>query len=484
MTVLPRLLLKLLRRECRTLPSKAAALTVAAFAAVSPADALADLSNTYNRADWLTAQTDAVDASRNATLSYDLAGNLTTKTRATGTRTFAWDARGALASVSESESGTELGRYDYDASGMRVKRATGSEAVEYVLDDGHVLQEADGAAPAHPGYRRYHYGYGPLSVTDTNGKRFIQTDALGSPTDLTSTSGAIASVRKYDAWGSYRNDSAPTAADEKLGYTGHQYDPETGLVYARARYYDPEVGEFISRDSYEGKTEDSPSLHRFAYAQANPLRYTDPTGHLQNEAQIQDQMDKAWETYHAAEEGSPERAQALQRYQYWRDSLSSSQDNKLFGEMIMFPAAKGTIIGSVLGPFAWGRALLGVLGIAGGVQKLDEAREKTGMQRSMAISEGLGMVLGGGLLYRSGVAEIRAPSSAAQATATVVEGEGAAVGEASTVKVAEPQVGAARGGPPLLPRPQRPRQQRAPSTLTATAWRFPRNRGASSAAPQ
>jgi RHS repeat-associated protein len=149
----------------------------------------------------------------------------------------------------------------------------------YVLDDGHVLQEANGAVAEHPGYRRYHYGYGPLSVVDTLGKRFIQTDALGSPTDLTSTSGAIASMRKYDAWGSYRDATAPGSTDEKLGYTGHQWDPETGLVYARARYFDPELGRFISRDTFEGTLFEAPSLHRYAYAWANPLRYRDLDGH-------------------------------------------------------------------------------------------------------------------------------------------------------------------------------------------------------------
>lgn len=47
-----------------------------------------------------------------------------------------------------------------------------------------------------------------------------------------------------------------------IGFTGHQYDVETGLAYARARYYDSEVGRFISRDSFEGAVGDAPSLHR------------------------------------------------------------------------------------------------------------------------------------------------------------------------------------------------------------------------------
>lgn len=48
---------------------------------------------------------------------------------------------------------------------------------------------------------------------------------------------------------------------------------------SHARYYDPEYGRFLSRDEMEGKLDNAPSLHRFAYAHANPVRYTDPTGH-------------------------------------------------------------------------------------------------------------------------------------------------------------------------------------------------------------
>jgi RHS repeat-associated protein len=157
-----------------------------------------------------------------------------------------------------------------------VKRITAAETVEYVLDERHVLEEAAGAGQ--PSHRRYHYAEEPLLVMDRAVASFISTDALGSPTDFTNSTGTLSAKRQYDAWGQYRNGTAPGGLEPKVGYTGHQFDPETGLVYARARYYDPELGRFISRDTFEGDLADAPSLHRYAYAANNPLANVDPTG--------------------------------------------------------------------------------------------------------------------------------------------------------------------------------------------------------------
>ncbi len=241
-----------------------------------------DVTSSFNRADWLLALTDVKDPSRDVSLGWTASGELLTKTTTTVSRRLTWDGRGALVSVADN--GTEVGRYDYDADGLRVKRKTAAEDVEYVLDEAHVLQEANAAILEHPSYRRYHYGAEPVLVVDGGTGRFIGTDALGSPTDLTSTTGRVEVKRQYDAWGKYRNGTAPGAGEAKLGFTGHQFDPETGLIYARARYYDPEIGRFISRDTYEGEIEDAPSLHRFAYANGNPLAYTDPDGNSAAEA--------------------------------------------------------------------------------------------------------------------------------------------------------------------------------------------------------
>lgn len=61
-------------------------------------------------------------------------------------------------------------------------------------------------------------------------------------------------------------------------YTGEQVDPEAGLVFLRARYYDPEIGRFISRDWFAGFERRTTSINRYSYAENNPIKYIDPRG--------------------------------------------------------------------------------------------------------------------------------------------------------------------------------------------------------------
>jgi RHS repeat-associated protein len=68
------------------------------------------------------------------------------------------------------------------------------------------------------------------------------------------------------------------ADDQVVGFSGYMKDPETGLYYAKARYYDPAVGRFTNEDPEPGHDFEPPSLHRYLYAYANPTTYADRTG--------------------------------------------------------------------------------------------------------------------------------------------------------------------------------------------------------------
>jgi RHS repeat-associated protein len=61
-------------------------------------------------------------------------------------------------------------------------------------------------------------------------------------------------------------------------YRGEQYDPDLGLYYLRARYYNPQTGRFLSRDPEDGNAKDPQSLHKYLYAGGDPVNRIDPHG--------------------------------------------------------------------------------------------------------------------------------------------------------------------------------------------------------------
>jgi RHS repeat-associated protein len=97
--------------------------------------------------------------------------------------------------------------------------------------------------------------------------------------------GGGGSVVSQDAWGNHRFPAELDSSKNRFGFTGYELDKETGLYNAKARYFDPNFGRFLTQDSHLGKIDDPPSLHRYFYGHANPLRYVDPTGHASEELQ-------------------------------------------------------------------------------------------------------------------------------------------------------------------------------------------------------
>ncbi|MBI3801738.1 MAG: RHS repeat-associated core domain-containing protein [Deltaproteobacteria bacterium] len=82
----------------------------------------------------------------------------------------------------------------------------------------------------------------------------------------------------YDAFG--RTLEQTGAGNEAFLFVGEPRDQVTGLTYLRARYLDPQTGQFIAADPFLGSPEDPLSLHRYLYANANPVNFRDPSGLL------------------------------------------------------------------------------------------------------------------------------------------------------------------------------------------------------------
>ena len=107
-------------------------------------------------------------------------------------------------------------------------------------------------------------------------------DGHGSVRHLADSNGSLTDSYTYDAYGTLLEKEGITEND--FLYAGEQYNAGTGLYYLRARYMDPSTGTFISMDSYQGSIYDPVSLHKYLYANANPVMYTEPSGYMAEQA--------------------------------------------------------------------------------------------------------------------------------------------------------------------------------------------------------
>ncbi|WP_233843692.1 RHS repeat-associated core domain-containing protein [Dyella sp. 2HG41-7] len=103
---------------------------------------------------------------------------------------------------------------------------------------------------------------------------YVYTDPQGTPIAEADEQGNITKIFDYRPYG----DQALGQPPDGPGYTGHVNDPDTGLVYMQARYYDPELGRFLSVDPLGPKPAELFGFNRYAYADNNPIAHTDPDG--------------------------------------------------------------------------------------------------------------------------------------------------------------------------------------------------------------
>ena len=166
--------------------------------------------------------------------------------------------------------------YTYDHDGIRMSATTDGHTVNYLVDKNRpfaqVLEERDAA-----GNLLVSYVYGDdLISRHESGASYYHYDGQISTRQLTDETEAVTHSYTYDAFGSLTFQDGATA--NRYLYTGEQYDPNAGFYYLRARYYDPQTGRFTSMDPWEGAPADPMTLHKYLYANANPVMYADPSG--------------------------------------------------------------------------------------------------------------------------------------------------------------------------------------------------------------
>jgi len=178
------------------------------------------------------------------------------------------------------EANDTIASFKYDTRGRRVwKRGVVggvSDTLRFVYDGGQIVADLNGS-----GTLRTEYSYFPggpdrlLGMRQSGGwEGAVLTDAVvGTVRGIAKDStGTLIKRYQVDPWG--RATTADTGVKTRFRMAGREYDAETGLYYNRARYYDPDIGRFISEDPVGVIG----GLNLYAYAGNDPVNGRDPSG--------------------------------------------------------------------------------------------------------------------------------------------------------------------------------------------------------------
>jgi RHS repeat-associated protein len=273
---------------------------------------ISDSALSYNDRDQLTGRSDPV-AGINVVQTWDDDGNLASQTVNGGTpRTYTYDARDRLLAldIPAGQRGSTALTFAYNPDGLRRQKSDGNTTTRYQYDDQSLLAETNTLGNT---LRQYHYSATQLIAETLAGttprQRHYLLDALRSPIALLTQDGNVSARTSYDAFGEVRAQVSTSGTlttpdrdtanadliktdDQPIGFTGYIKDTESGLYYARARYYDPATARFTTEDPEAGKDLEPPSLHRYLYAYASPTYYSDPDGRQSIEINTQSCDDK------------------------------------------------------------------------------------------------------------------------------------------------------------------------------------------------
>jgi len=197
--------------------------------------------------------------------TYDPNGNMLTR----GNQTLTWDIDNRVLSISIAGGGTTSMEYDY--SGTRVKKSA---------PGGITLYPFAGYEIDPNGVVTKYIRIGDESVASKRGasKYFYHNDHLGSVNVVTDINGSRVQLLEYDPWGAISRSEGTLDPDQR--FTGQKLDPETGLYYYGGRYYDAEIGRFISADPFVQSPFDPQNLNRYSYVLNSPQNYIDPDGYF------------------------------------------------------------------------------------------------------------------------------------------------------------------------------------------------------------
>ncbi|HWB02367.1 MAG TPA: putative Ig domain-containing protein [Verrucomicrobiales bacterium] len=208
--------------------------------------------------------------------SYDSMGNLASRKSPAGQAIYSFNAQNELTGVNTPGGNTG---FQYDAAGERIRSDGPAGASRHLVDIGsetgvsQVLADYDftGASIA-----EYTYGTELAGERRAGAAHYHHRDGSRNVRLISDSAGSVSDTYGYNAFGALLSRTGTTRTPYQ--FAGERSGESEGLVFLRARYYDPSTGRFISKDPFEGVLRGPVSLHRYLYANSNPVMFTDPTG--------------------------------------------------------------------------------------------------------------------------------------------------------------------------------------------------------------
>jgi RHS repeat-associated protein len=185
---------------------------------------------------------------------------------------YEWDALDQLRAVTRPNG--EIWRYRYDALGRRVEKVGPNKRQQFLWDKDVIIHEFNGTRSL-SAWMFDAYSFAPLATIQNTQVYSIINDHLGTPKELIDSRGFIAWSITAKSWGKSirKNGNDIRRVDCQIRFQGQWNDEETDFYYSRFRYYDCDIGAFISQDPIGL----AGGLNEYFYVK-NPIHWIDPLG--------------------------------------------------------------------------------------------------------------------------------------------------------------------------------------------------------------
>lgn len=215
--------------------------------------------------------------------TYDASGNMirkvdTSRNEPQRTTHYAYDVLNRLVEIRDG-AGSVIARYTYDPFDNRLSKTVGGVTTLYLHGEEGLLAEVDASGTVLRSYgwdQQNPYATAPLFQRVDGAYYYYHNDHQGTPWRVTNRAGAVVwSASRYGAYGQ-ATVAAGSQIEQPWRFPGQYLDAESGLHYNLRRYYDPEIGRYISEDPLRFAS----SSNLYAYAENSPQNFIDPTGEV------------------------------------------------------------------------------------------------------------------------------------------------------------------------------------------------------------